>query len=106
MAKDFDNRVENIKLMHETMLCMNNENAYMTWICTMPDCPTEWDIEDFASDVYEYCDLVATFFKIMKRYGGAGLVEPTREVFDFQMSLGLGLQIFGAVHGERPTYAR
>lgn len=106
MAKDFDNRVENIKLMHETMLCMNNENAYMRWIYDMPDCPSEWDIEDIAEDMTAYLDLVKTFLSIVKRYGGAGLVEPTREVFDFQMSLGLGLQIFGAVHGERPTYAR
>lgn len=106
MAKDFDNRVENVKLMHETMLCMNNENAYMTWIMTMPDEPSMWDIEDFANDKKEYCELCETFFRIVKRYGGSGLFEPTREVFDFQMSLGLGLEIFGGVHGERPTYQR
>ena len=106
MAKDFDNRVENIKLMHETMLSMNNENAYMSWICYMPDCPSEWDIEDFANDVHEYCELVGVFFSIVRKYGGAGLFEPTREVFDFQMELGLGLEIFGGVYGERPTYPR
>ena len=106
MAKDFDNRVENVKLMHETMLCMNNENAYMAWICDMPDCPSEWDIEDFANDRNAYIELCQTFLSIVKRYGGAGLVEPTRAVFDFQMRLGLGLEVFGGVHGERPTYVR
>ena len=108
MAKDFDNRVENIKLMHETMLCMNNENAYMTWIYDMPDCPSEWDIEDIAEDMTAYLDLVKTFISIVKRYGGAGLVAPSRAVYDFQMKLGLGLEIFDAADmtTERPTYAR
>ena len=108
MSKDFDNRVENIKLMHETMLCMNNENAYMTWIYDMPDCPSEWDIEDIAEDMTAYLDLVKTFISIVKRYGGAGLVAPSRAVYDFQMKLGLGLEIFDAADmtTERPTYAR
>ena len=108
MAKYFDNRVENIKLMHETMLCMNNENAYMRWIYDMPDCPSEWDIEDIAEDMTAYLDLVKTFISIVKRYGGAGLVAPSRAVYDFQMKLGLGLEIFDAADmtTERPTYAR
>ena len=106
MAKDFDNRVENVKLMHETMLCMNNENAYMTWIMTMPDEPSMWDIEDFANDKKEYCELWETFFRIVRRYGDGGLFEPSRAVFDFQMGLGLGLEIFGIVHDDRPVYAR
>lgn len=108
MSKDFDNRVENIKLMHETMLCMNNENAYMRWIYDMPDCPSEWDIEDIAEDMTAYLDLVKTFISIVKRYGGAGLVAPSRAVYDFQMKLGLGLEIFDAADmtTERPTYAR
>lgn len=106
MAKDFDNRVENIKLMHETMLCMNNENAYMRWIYDMPDCPSEWDIEDIAEDMTAYLDLAKTFLSIVKRYGGGGLFEPSRAVYDFQMSLGLGLEVFGIVHDARPTYAR
>lgn len=106
MAKDMDNRIENVKLMHETMMCMNDEDAYMAWICYMPDCPSAWDIEDLASDVYEYCDLFKTFMGIIRKYGDSGLVEPTREVFDFQMRLGLGLEIFGGVHGDRPIYPR
>lgn len=106
MARDFERRIENVKLMHETMLCMNNENAYMRWICYMPDCPNEEDIEDFASDVYDYCELFGVFLSIIRKYGDGGLCEPTREVYDFQMELGLGLEIFGGVHGERPTYIR
>lgn len=106
MALDFDNRVENVKLMHETMICMNHEGAYMTWIYTMPDCPTEWDIEEFANDKKAYCDLWEIFFRIIARYGNGGLFAPTRAVYNFQMSLGLGLEIFGGVYGERPTYPR
>lgn len=98
MAKDFDKRLENVKLMHETMLCMNNENAYMTWIWTMPDCPTEDDFEWFAEDEYQYNDLYSTFLRILSRYIKDGLYHPTDEVIDFVVSLGY-------IVSERTIYA-
>lgn len=88
MAKDYDIRLENVKLMHETMLCMNNEGAYMTWIWTMPDCPTEEDFEWFAEDVDEYNDLYGAFFRILNKYLRDGLYHPTEEVIDFVVSRG------------------
>ena len=88
MAKDFDNRVENIKLMHETMLCMNNEDAYDTWIWTMPDCPTEEDFAWFAEDEDEYNELYGTFFRILNRYINDGFYNPTSRVCEFMISRG------------------
>ena len=84
----YEQRLENVELMHETMLCMNNENAYMTWIWTMPDCPTAEDFEWFAEDVDEYNDLYKTFFRIVNKYLKDGLYHPTEKVIDFVISRG------------------
>ena len=84
----YQERLRNTKLMHETMLCMNNEDAYMVWIYTMPDCPQEDDFEWFAEDEYQFNDLYATFFRILNRYLKDGLYHPTEEVIDFVISHG------------------
>jgi hypothetical protein len=81
-------RLEAVKLMHETMICMNNENAYFTWIWTMPDCPTEEDFEWFADDEYQYNDLYGTFLRLVDRYLKYGLYKPTEEVTEFLISRG------------------
>ena len=49
-GKNYEIRLKNVKLMHNTMIDMNNENAYMAWIWEMPDCPMEEDFEYFAED--------------------------------------------------------
>ena len=52
----YKTRLHNAKLMHETMLCMNNEMAYYHWIYEMPDCPCEDDFEWFAEDEERYME--------------------------------------------------
>ena len=47
MDKNYEIRLNNVKLMHNSMIDMNNENAYMAWIWEMPDCPIEEDFEWF-----------------------------------------------------------
>ncbi len=49
----YEIRLNNVKLMHNTMIDMNNENAYFTWIYIMPDEPMEDDFEWFAEDEME-----------------------------------------------------
>ena len=63
-----DSKLTDVKMMHQIMLSMNNEDAYMSWIYTMPDQPTEEDFEYFADDDDEYNDLRETFDRIFKRY--------------------------------------
>lgn len=76
-------RLAYVKLMHETMMCMNNEMAYMSWIYTMPDEPSDDDFEDFAGDKEDYKELVETFLRIFDRYKKDGLFEPSKDVEDF-----------------------
>ena len=66
-------RVELIKAMHIVMCCMNNEDAYMEWVETMPDCPVTEDIEFFAEDEKEFDELSEEFFRICRKYGKDGL---------------------------------
>ena len=54
MDKNYEIRLETAKLMHDTMIDMSNENAYMAWIWEMPDCPMEEDFEWFAEDEERY----------------------------------------------------
>ena len=63
MDKNYEIRLKNVKLMHNTMIDMNNENAYMAWIWEMPDCPMEEDFEWFAEDEDRYMELYIYFVK-------------------------------------------
>lgn len=92
----FDERLRAVHLMHETMLSMNNENAYMAWIWVMPDEPSEYDFADFA-DESEYAELADTFDRIYNRYIDDGLYKPSDEVLPFLKEMGYstnGIDIF------------
>ena len=54
MDKNYEIRLETAKLMHDTMIDMSNENAYMAWIWEMPDCPMEEDFEWFGDQVLRH----------------------------------------------------
>lgn len=71
--KHVKDRTEVVKAMHLIMQSMNNEDAYFSWIYTMPDCPDAEDFEFFASDEKEFDDLCDVFFKICRIYGKDGL---------------------------------
>ena len=58
-------RVQKLKAMHEMMLNVDDESYYMTWIYTVPDCPSEYDFEDIASDVEMYKHVEELFKKLI-----------------------------------------
>lgn len=86
-TRSFATRRERVRLMHKTMLSMNHENAYFSWIYTMPDEPSEEDFEDFARDKEDYKELVDTFLRIFDRYKKDGLFEPSKDVEEFTSGL-------------------
>lgn len=59
-------RLSQIKMMHQMMLTANDENIYSTWVCEVPDEPSQDDFEYIAGndDAYnEVCDLFAVLVK-------------------------------------------
>lgn len=58
-------RIQKLKAMHELMLNIDDEGYYMTWIYTVPDCPSEYDFEDIASDKEEYKHVEELFKKLI-----------------------------------------
>lgn len=93
MDNGYKIRLNNVKLMHETMMSMNNENAYMAWIYEMPDCPNEGDFEWFAEDEERYAELYDYFMKLFKRYAKDGLYKPSDSVRKFVSTLGIEIEI-------------
>lgn len=87
----FDERLNAVQMMHEVMRSMNNENAYMDWIWTMPDEPSEYDFADFAEES-EFKELEDTFDRIYNRYIDDGLFEPSDEELEFLTSRGCSLE--------------
>lgn len=93
MDKNYEIRLNNVKLMHDSMIDMNNENAYMAWIWEMPDCPMEEDFEWFAEDEDRYMELYNYFVKLLKRYAKDGLYKPSESVRDFVLNFGIEIEI-------------
>lgn len=90
---DFEYRLSIVKLMHETMLSMNNEYAYMNWIYEMPDYPSEEDFVWFAEDEDRYIELYLYFIKLMDKYKEDGLYKPSDSIVDFMSELGIEIEI-------------
>lgn len=59
-------RIELLKAMHEIVLHMNHEGAYMKWIYIVPDCPEEDDFEFIAETENLFKDAVECFKDTMK----------------------------------------
>lgn len=93
MNDRYEIRLNNVKLMHETMLCMNNEMAYYNWIYEMPDCPSEDDFEWFAEGKNRYMELYNYFMKLLKRYAKDGLYKPSESVQNFVSKIGIEIEI-------------
>lgn len=55
--------------MNEYVKCMNDENAYMSWIMLVPDEATEEDLQDIAEDDEMFQETVDLFNRLVKRYG-------------------------------------
>ena len=93
MNNGYEIRLNNVKLMHETMIDMNNENAYFSWIYEMPDGATEEDFEWFAEDEERYMELYLYFVKLLKRYAKDGLYRPSESVQGFVSNFGIEIEI-------------
>ena len=64
-----DARVAQLKAMHQLMCEANDEGIYMSWIYTMPDCATEEDFIDIASDDDQYNECFDLFIKLIAKKG-------------------------------------
>ena len=62
-------RYEILKAMHKLMCVMNDEQAYMEWICIVPDGADNYDLQEIADDDEIFSDCCIAFRDIMKRYG-------------------------------------
>lgn len=78
-----ENLVKKLKLMHNVMMSMNNEDAYYSWIYVVPDEPSEDDFIYIASDADEYKDCEDTFDSLFKKYAKDGIYKPTEEEKQF-----------------------
>ena len=58
-------RIEKLKAMHNMILNIDDEDYYMTWIYTMPDCPSVYDFEDIAEDAEMYNEVEELFKRLI-----------------------------------------
>lgn len=80
-TEDVDsNKVDEVRLMHQTMVSMNNEEAYDRWIYIMPDGADEYDFESFAEDNEDYIELCDVFNRLYKEYHKDGIYKPEDDV--------------------------
>lgn len=89
----FEDRISIAKCMHNAIVDMNNEDAYMTWIWLMPDEPMHEDFVWFAEDKERYDELWDTFIKIVNRYKEDGLFRPCDSTIDLMSELGIEIEI-------------
>lgn len=64
-----ESRINQLKAMHALMLEANAESIYMSWIYTMPDCPTEDDFESIAIDDESYNECFDKFVRLIAKPG-------------------------------------
>ena len=64
-----DARIAQLKAMHGLMCLANDESIYMSWIYTMPDCPTEDDFESIAIDDENYKECFDKFVRLIAKPG-------------------------------------
>jgi len=64
-----DSRINQLKAMHSMMLEANDESIYMSWIYTMPDCPTKDDFESIAIDDEQHNECFDKFVRLIAKPG-------------------------------------
>ena len=69
-SSDVIRKISLLEQMNEVMKSMNNENAYYTWIYTVPDEATREDFEDIAMDDEFFNECRALFDKLYKKVEG------------------------------------
>ena len=65
-------RYEIMKAMNSLIMALNNEDAYMEWIMTVPDEASDDDLMDIATDDELFAEACAAFKSAMQEYGGDG----------------------------------
>ena len=65
-------RFQIVKAMHEIIRCMNNEDAYMAWIYTVPDEATDEDFKDIAESDELFAEACTAFKSAMHDYSEDG----------------------------------
>ena len=66
-----ESRIAALKLCHEEIINLGDEEAYEWWIVMgVPDEPSEDDFEYIARNDEEYEDTLKLYKKIMYEYGG------------------------------------
>ena len=85
-SSDVIRKISLLEQMNEVMKSMNNENAYYTWIYTVPDEATREDFEDIAMDDEFFNECRALFDKLYKRYHKDGLYNPSSFAYNYAMS--------------------
>lgn len=65
--KTLEQRIKDLKAMHNTMMNINDEEYYCTWIVLgVPDGAREEDFKEFAEDDEIYYGIESEFAKLMK----------------------------------------
>lgn len=87
-------RVDWLSLAHLTMISMNNEDAYDSWIIGgVPDECTEEDLENIAEDILEFEDVKRLFYRIIDRYKKYGIYKPPIRVLEFLRKENIDIEI-------------
>lgn len=71
--KEMLDRFETVRAMNCLIKDMNNEDAYMEWIYTVPDEATEEDLMDIAQDEELFGETVRLFLRLYEEYIADGL---------------------------------
>lgn len=71
-VREFNENRKLLKAMHEVIMYMNDEECVIPWLYVVPDCPTEEDFEDIASDREAMDMACACFRRIVEQSGKHG----------------------------------
>jgi hypothetical protein len=88
-------KAKELRIMHETMQSMNNEDAYMYWIANgwIPDEPTEEDFENCVNSECDYIEIKILYNELMREYAKDGLYKPPAEVVEYVAAQNLDISI-------------
>lgn len=74
-------RYDALIAMDHLVMCMNDEDAYMSWINLVPDEATEYDLADIACCEDDFDETVELFKRLWKNYaaedGGLFIAKKT-----------------------------
>lgn len=59
-----EERIEQLKVMHEIMKNSRNEDIYCAWIYVVPDEPSESDFESIAEDDEAFEEVFSLFYDL------------------------------------------